>query len=251
MNYDKRLLHLHDVVSCWRREDAAMTPISVLVGDDHAVFADALQARLARECDIGPITVAYSARNVVREAAAGKPAVVILDVVLGDANGLDLIEEIHRASPESKVIMLTAMAGLEDVVAALTRGARAWLPKTIDSDRLVRVVRGVHRGEAWLAPELLGRVLTELTSRASGRPNPLAVLTARESEVLQCMVDGLSRPETAVRLGLSANTVRTHTQNLLAKLGVHSTLESVALALRHGLRASRPERAQADVVRNA
>jgi DNA-binding NarL/FixJ family response regulator len=223
-----------------------MTPISVLVGDDHAVFADALQARLARERDIGPITVAYTARTVVHEAAAGKPAVVILDVVLGDANGLDLIEEIHRVSPESKVMMLTAMAGLEDVVTALIRGARAWLPKTIDSDRLVRVVRGVHRGEAWLAPDLLGRVLTELTARASGRPNPLAVLTARESEVLQCMVDGLSRPEIAVRLGMSANTVRTHTQNLIAKLGVHSTLESVALALRHGLRASRTERAAAE-----
>ena len=228
-----------------------MKPISVLVGDDHAVFADALQARLARECDFGPVTVAYSARDTVREAAAGRPAVVILDVVLGDGSGLDLIKEIHRVSPESRVMMLTAMAAVEDVVTALTRGARAWLPKTIDSDRLVRVVRGVHRGEAWLAPELLGRVLTDLTSRATGQPNPLAVLTTRESEVLQCMVDGLSRPEIAIRLGLSANTVRTHTQNLIAKLGVHSTLESVALALRHGLRASVSTRVPENVARNA
>jgi DNA-binding NarL/FixJ family response regulator len=127
---------------------------------------------------------------------------------------------------------------VDDVVTALTRGARAWLPKTIDSDRLIRVVRGVHRGEAWLAPELLGRVLTDLTLRVTGQSNPLAVLTSRESEVLQCMVNGLSRAQIAVRLGLSANTVRTHTQNLIAKLGVHSTLEAVAMALRHGLRAS-------------
>jgi DNA-binding NarL/FixJ family response regulator len=228
-----------------------MTRISVLVGDDHAVFADALQARLARERDIGPITVAYGAREIVHEAAAGQPAVVILDVVLGDVSGLDLIEKIHRVSSESKVMMLTAMAAVDDVVTALTRGARAWLPKTIDSDRLVRVVRGVQRGEAWLSPDLLGRVLTELTARASGRPNPLAILTPRESEVLQCMVDGLSRPEIAVRLGLSANTVRTHTQNLIAKLEVHSTLEAVALALRHGVRASDPEQTPAEVVRNA
>jgi len=147
--------------------------------------------------------------------------------------------------------MLTAVEATEDVVTALTRGARAWLPKTIDSDRLVRVVRGVHRGEAWLAPDLLGRVLTDLTSRASGQPNPLTALTARESEVLQCMVDGLSRPEIAIRLGLSSNTVRTHTQNLIAKLGVHSTLESVALALRHGIRASSDGRKPGDVLRNA
>ena len=109
----------------------------------------------------------------------------------------------------------------------------------------------MHRGEAWLSPELLGRVLTDLTSRATGQHNPLTVLTARESEVLQCMVDGLGRPEIAVRLGLSANTVRTHTQNLIAKLGAHSTLESVALALRHGLRASDSGCNPGHVVRNA
>ena len=215
-----------------------MAAISVLVCDDHAVFADALQARLARECDLGPITVAYSSREALAKTAEGQPAVVILDVALADASGLDLIEEIGRLSPDSKVIMLTAGTAVEDVVAALTRGARAWLPKTIDSDRLVRVVRGVHRGEAWVAPDLLGRVLTDLTSRATRQDNPLAALTARESQVLHCMVEGLSRPEIAIRLGLSSNTVRTHTQNLIAKLGVHSTLESVALALRHGLRAS-------------
>ena len=96
----------------------------------------------------------------------------------------------------------------------------------------------MHRGEAWLAPELLGRVLTDLTTRAVIQPNPLAGLTVREREVLQCMVDGLSRVEIAERLRVSGNTVCTHTQNLMAKLGAHSTLESVALALRSGLRGS-------------
>jgi DNA-binding NarL/FixJ family response regulator len=228
-----------------------MTSISVLVGDDHAVFADALQARLTRECDLGPVTVAYSGRDTVHQAAAGQPAVVILDVALGDRSGLDLIEEVRQVSPSSRVVMLTAGSAVEDVVTALTRGARAWLPKTIDSDRLVRVVRGVHRGEAWLSPGLLGLVLNDLTARVNGQPNPLTVLTHRESQVLQCMVDGLSRPQIAIRLGLSANTVRTHTQNLIAKLGVHSTLEAVALALRHGLRASSSRRGPGQVVRNA
>jgi DNA-binding NarL/FixJ family response regulator len=236
--YNERVTHLHDVVPGSTAHDDPMSPISILVGDDHAVFADALQARLSRECDLGPVTVAYGARDVVGRTAADRPAVVILDVALGDGSGIDLIEEIRRVSPDSKVVMLTAGAAAEDVVTALSRGARAWLPKTIDSDRLVRVVRGVHSGEAWVAPALLGRVLTDLTSRAGEQHNPLAALTARESQVLQCMVDGLSRPEIALRLGLSSNTVRTHTQNLIAKLGVHSTLESVAVALRHGLRAS-------------
>jgi len=241
MVYNERLTHLHDVIPRSGTHDCPMTRISVLVGDDHAVFADALQARLARESDLGPISVAYTAREVAGKTAVEQPAVVILDVVLADASGLDLIEEIRRMSPDSKVMMLTGGAALEDVITALTRGARAWLPKTIDSDRLVRVVRGVHRGEAWVAPDLLGRVLTDLTSRSTGERNPLTALTARESQVLQCMVEGLSRPEIAIRLGMSSNTVRTHTQNLIAKLGVHSTLESVAVALRHGLRAAQSD----------
>jgi two-component system NarL family response regulator len=103
---------------------------------------------------------------------------------------------------------------------------------------MVRVVRGVSRGEAWLTPDLLGLVLTDLTARTRAQASPLEVLTPREHEVLQCLVDGLSRAEVAARLRLSENTVRTHTQNLIAKLGVHSTLESVALALRSGMRAS-------------
>jgi DNA-binding NarL/FixJ family response regulator len=217
---------------------SAVADISVLVVDDHALFADALQARLAREPDLGPVSVAYSARHAIDQVTATCPAVVVLDVLLNDGTGLDLLEEIRAMSPASKVVMLTAVESLDEVVVALSRGARAWLPKTTDIGQLVRVVRGVHRGEAWLAPALLGRVLTDLTTRAVIQPNPLAGLTVREREVLQCMVDGLSRAEIAARLRVSGNTVRTHTQNLMAKLGVHSTLESVALALRSGLRAS-------------
>jgi DNA-binding NarL/FixJ family response regulator len=212
--------------------------ISVLVVDDHALFADALQARLAREPDLRPVSVAYNARHAIDQVTATRPAIVILDVVLNDSTGLDLLEEMRAMSPESKVVMLTAMESVDEVVAALSQGARAWLPKTTDIGHLVRVIRGVHRGEAWLAPELLGRVLTELTTRVVMQPNPLAGLTVREREVLQCMVDGMSRADIAARLRVSGNTVRTHTQNLMAKLGVHSTLESVALALRSGLRAS-------------
>jgi DNA-binding NarL/FixJ family response regulator len=217
---------------------AAVGDISVLVVDDQALFADALQARLALEPDLGPISVAYSARHAIEQIAATYPAVVILDVVLDDGTGLDLLDDIRSISPESRVVMLTAIGSVDHVVTALSRGARAWLPKTTDIGHLVRVIRGVSRGEAWLAPDLLGRVLTDLTKRTGIQPNPLAALTVREREVLQCLVDGLGRAEIGVRLRVSGNTVRTHSQNLMAKLGVHSTLEAVALARRSGMRAS-------------
>lgn len=211
--------------------------ISVLVVDDHAIFADALRARLSREPDLGPVRVAYGAAEARAQIARIRPAVVVLDLLLGGGeSGLDVAEAIREISPQSKIIILTAVESSGDVISGLMRGVRAWLPKTVDVGHLIRVVRGVHAGEAWLAPELLGRVLTELVVDAT--PDPLDGLTTRERQVLQCMVDGLTRTEIAQRLRLSVNTVRTHTQNIIAKLGAHSTLESVALALRNGLRAS-------------
>jgi len=211
----------------------------VLVVDDHAVFAEAVQARLAREPGLGPVWVACSAEAARDRVAAHRPSVVLLDMALGTASGLDVAEHVRRFAPDSRVVMLSGSQSVDSVVGALTRGARAYLPKTIDADRLAEVIRGVNRGEAWLEPYLLGRVLNDLLARTvAPPPDPLADLTPREHEVLQCLVDGLTRAEVARQLGVSANTVRTHTQNLLVKLGVHSTLELVSLALRHGVRAS-------------
>jgi DNA-binding NarL/FixJ family response regulator len=157
---------------------------------------------------------------------------------LAGGEGLTLAEHIREISPATRVMMLTDVQAVSPVVAGLRCGVRAWLPKTVKPGDLVRAIRGVSRGEGWLPPELLGRVLTALTAIEPATRDPLAALTPREREVLQCMVDGLNRAQIAQRLHLSANTVRTHTQNLLGKLGVHSALESVAVALRSGLRAS-------------
>ena len=213
--------------------------ISVLVVDDHAVFADAVAARLSRESDLRPVRVAYSVLQARAELARYQPDVAVLDLFLGDGSGLDLAEHIHTVAPQTKVLILTATESAESVVTALMVGARGWLPKTIDTGHLVKAIRGVHAGEAWLAPDLLGRVLTDLMARTvAPPPDPLAGLTVREREVLQCMVDGLTRGEIADKLAVSVNTVRTHTQNLIAKLGAHSTLESVSLALRNGFRAT-------------
>jgi DNA-binding NarL/FixJ family response regulator len=249
MDLPASVLSLIGSVECMMRSvdlDTMVRPvgdISVLVVDDHALFADALQARLSREPDLGPVGVAYGADHVRAELIDFRPDVVVLDLMLGDSDGLRLAEHIRMVSPDSKLIILTAVQAIDSVVTALARGVRAWLPKTVDTDYLVGVVRGVCRGEVWLAPDLLGRVVADLVERtADPAPDRLGGLTSREREVLQCMVDGLTRAEIADRMSVSVNTVRTHTQNLIAKLGTHSTLESVSLALRHGLRASEPNR---------
>ncbi|MEV1289247.1 response regulator transcription factor [Micromonospora sp. NPDC049679] len=221
-----------------RRPVPGFHGIPVLLADDHALFAEALQLRLSREPDLRPVNVAYTVEQARTQLVRDHPGVVVLDVAFGDGSGLSLAEYVRDASPDSRVLMLTEVAAVCSVVAALRSGVRGWLPKTIEPEQLVRAIRGVHRGEAWLSPDLLGQALTVLMRRDAETADPLATLTPREREVLQGMVDGLGRAGIAQRLHVSTNTVRTHTQNILAKLGVHTTLESVALALRHGLRAT-------------
>jgi DNA-binding NarL/FixJ family response regulator len=216
-----------------------MRPISVLVVDDHTVFAEAVAARLSSEHDMRPVRIACSAAQARHDLGACPPDVVVLDMALGDGNGLDLIGHARRVAPGACIVVLSATEPPASVAHALRGGARAWLAKTVDPDRLVRVIRGVTRGEAWFHPDLLGRVLADLTDDPQPRAEDrLAVLSTREREVLQCMVDGLARSAAAVRLRLSPNTVRTHMQNLSAKLGTHSAVETVAVARRHGMRQS-------------
>ena len=216
-----------------RVEGQRVAPISVLAVDDHQVFADALQARLSAERDLDPVSVAYSVAEASSRLSRTPVDVAVLDYMLGDGTGTALAENLRQLSPKTRVVILTAGQSVEAVVDGLAAGVRAWLPKTVDLAHLVNVIRGVHAGEMWIEPALLGQVMPVLLARSlKPAPDLLDVLTAREREVLDCMISGLSRAEIAVRLRVSGNTVRTHTQNLIGKLGVHSSLEAVTLALR-------------------
>jgi DNA-binding NarL/FixJ family response regulator len=210
-----------------------VSQIAVLVVDDDQVFADALQARLATEPDFGPVSVAYSAAEALGRFDRSPIDVAVVDYMLGDETGAVLARRIGERAPGTRVVVVSAADSIDPVVEALIAGARAWLPKMIDMVDLVRAIHGVNAGEMWIDPALLGAVMPVLLSRLlTPAPDPLAVLTAREREVLDCMVEGLSRAQIAARLRVSGNTVRTHTQNLITKLGVHTSLEAVTLVLR-------------------
>lgn len=210
----------------------------MLLVDDHPVFAQALAARLGGEPDLAVVPLAHTVGQALAELARSRPTVIVLDLVLGEESGLTVLEHAQTGYPDTEVIMLSAVDRVDVVVEAVRRGVRAWLPKSIDVAQLIHVIHGVARGEAWLPPALLRAVLTRLAEPEPANPDPLEALTAREREVLQCMIDGLPRAEIARRLYLSPNTVRTHAQNLLVKLDSHSILEAVAIAQRAGMRQS-------------
>jgi DNA-binding NarL/FixJ family response regulator len=217
-------------------DGAVVEQLRVLVVDDHQLFAEALAARLAAEPDLVLLPVAGNGGQCLAAAAAGRPHVVVLDLMLADESGLDVLDRLRAEDPGVKVIILTGVRDVNAVVDAVRRRADAWLPKTTSVEELARVIRGVVRGEGWIPPDLLGEVLRRLAEPPDPGADTFAVLTERERQVLQCLVDGLSRAEIARRLYVSTNTVRTHTQNVLSKIGRHSVLEAVSFALRSGLR---------------
>jgi DNA-binding NarL/FixJ family response regulator len=217
---------------------SCMRSIRVLIVDDHALFAEALAARLSAEPDLEVLPVAHDTRRAAALIATEEPQVVVLDLVLGEESGLDALDLVRRRHPDVRVVILSGITDLDPMVTALRRGAVAWIPKTESADLVAQVIRGAAGRGGWIPPAVLGEVLRRLLSGGDPDGGDLGDLTPREREVLQCMVDGLNRPEIADRLGLSANTVRTHTQNLLGKIGAHSALEAITMAMRSGMRPS-------------
>ncbi|MFF9349523.1 LuxR C-terminal-related transcriptional regulator [Streptomyces sp. NPDC014734] len=240
-----------------------MVRIRVLVVDDHRIFAESLAAALAAEPDVevsaagsGPAAL----RCLERAATEGRGYdVMLVDAELGiltaaggrrapvpvpragenaPVDGISLVAGVHTARPSVHTVVLAEKDDPHRAALALQAGASGWVAKDCSLQRLLTVVRGVLRDETHLPPALLTGVLRELTAARRHRTESeqlVESLTPREREVLRCMVAGLGRKAVAERLYLSPHTVRTHMQNVLGKLGVHSTLAAVALARRAGI----------------
>ena len=212
----------------------------ILLVDDQPLFAEALATVLADQPDLKVVGYARTCGEALAGLNTWHPDLLLLDVEISTCEGLDLVSRLLDCVPSVLVAVLTETEEIEVVVEALRRGIAAWIPKSEPVSHLLGVIRGLKPGDCYLPPRLLGHAVRALVT--TGQDGPLAILTPREHEVLQCMVDGSGRDEVAARLYLSPNTVRTHTQNVLAKLGVHSVVEAVALGMRCGLRPSTIDR---------
>lgn len=242
-------------------EGGAVGRIRILVVDDHRIFAEALATALAAEPDVEVTAVgaAPAAERALERAAAEGRAfqVMLVDAdLVGCAphtngvaqlvrpaapprnDGIALVARARAAQPELRAVVLSSYDEPRRAVRALQAGAGGWVAKESSLGRLMAVVRGVLRDETHVPPALLTGVIRELTAARRDRTESerlVESLTPREKQVLRCMVAGLGRQAVADRLYLSPHTVRTHMQNVLGKLGVHSTLAAVALARRAGV----------------
>ena len=215
--------------------------IHVAVVDRYLAFADTLAMGLRDLDDVVEATASTSTESLWqlldRPGADPGVDVVLLDSDLMDP-GLQVLQRIQDEHPAPRVVVLSNEADPAQVVQALTSGAHGWLPKTLPLAELQQCLRAVANGETWVPGRLLTSVLRAMIAARERAETPASVLrplTAREQQILQCLVDGMNRPQIAERLGMSPNTVRTHVHNVLHKLGAHSSLRAVAIAREAGL----------------
>ena len=204
----------------------------VLVCDDHSLFAELLGDVLSARGD--RVEVTSRPAQAVAAAIRSQPDVCVMDRIFpeGDA-GVAAAREVLRVSPDTKVMMLTGGADAASAHAALGAGVRALLTKDEPLDRIVEALDAIASGLLVVDANLLRPDVP------APRSPVLQSLTRREREALERMVSGQSGQAMATAMDVSYSTMRTHVQNILRKLGVHSQMEAVAYAVRHGLRQSR------------
>jgi DNA-binding NarL/FixJ family response regulator len=211
----------------------------VLLVDDHRVFAETLGNVLAAVPGIDRVRVAVSLATARAMLDTDWPDLVLLDLALADESGFELLGDLADRGNPPPTIVLSGATDPRLVVRALDAGASGWLSKTTQVNALVAAVWQVLDGNMYLAPAMLRPVLGHLLADIRRQRAAVAFvddLTARELEVLRCLVSGMTRFEVARQLYVSTNTVRTHVQNLLRRSEQHSTLALVAFARSHGVR---------------
>jgi DNA-binding NarL/FixJ family response regulator len=210
--------------------------LRVLIVDGEQALAQGLAEALARQAGVAVALAAGSPAAAIEVLGDGTVDVIVVATDSDGQDPADLLDELKRCCPAPAVVAISGDADVTRVTAAIRAGAVSWVPKQAGLDRLAAVVAAAARGEAWLPAAMLAQVLRRLAGGDPGpaQQNPIDRLTTREQEVLRYAAHGLSRREIAARLDVSVNTVRSHSQHMLSKLGVHTTLEAVTLMLREG-----------------
>lgn len=205
---------------------------TVLLVDDHAVLSESLSALLGTQSDLDVVGTARTLAEARRLVESSRPDVVLLDVALPDGDGIAEIPTLLERHPGARVVVLTGTTSDRVLVAAVEAGAAGFLSKSGGVRRVVDTVRAAAADEAVLPEATLERLLPLMQQHAEERQ---ARLTGREVEVLQLVAEGLTNAAIAERLVVSLHTVRNHVARISRKLGAHSKLEALSIALRQGL----------------
>jgi DNA-binding NarL/FixJ family response regulator len=209
--------------------------IRVLLADDQRVVREGLGTLLSLLDGIELVGTAADGEEALQLAARLDPDVVLMDLRMPRCDGIEAIRRLTERGDRARSIALTTYADDASVLGALRAGARGYLTKDAGADDIRAAIEAVARGDAALDPAVQHHVVAALSEPAADEPALPDGLTPREAEVLALIAGGLSNPEIAERLVVSAATVKSHVNHIFAKAGVRDRAQAVAYAYRHGL----------------
>ena len=224
----------------WSRPDAGDQGgvIRVLLAGGHFLFRQALRAALEGEPDIVVVGEAATEGEAIVDVHRWSPDVVVLDATLGAAEAVSAIARVAEGNGRPGVVFIATSSDEPSVADVIEAGAMAYLPKEAALADLIECVRAVRRGEVLIPPPLLASLLADLLDRRRDQLEAFEVLdrlTPREREVLLLLGGEANNRTIARALTITVGTARTHVQNLLGKLGVHSRADAAAFVRRTGL----------------
>lgn len=209
--------------------------LRILLADDHALVRAGIRSLLQEMAGIDVVAEAGDGLEAVRLTALHQPDLVLMDVAMKNANGLEATLEIRRQFPAVKVLILSMYTNEEYVVQALRAGASGYMVKDSAPLELELAINAIKAGDTYLSPPVSRQVVESYMQRVGGEVTPAEPLTPRQREVLQFIAEGKSTKEVAYQLKLSVKTVETHRAQIMQRLNVHDIPGLVRYAIKAGL----------------
>lgn len=215
----------------------AARPITIMIIDDHAVIRSGLRMLIEHDQRMQVVAQAGNRIDALERAASSQPDVIILDLLLGEDDGLSFLPELCQATPNSRVLVLTGVQNPDSHRRAIRRGAMGIVLKEHAADQLLKAIKKVHEGEVWIERSMMGSMIQELNKPPMVDPEVTKIesLTDREREVIALVGEGLKNKQVGERLFISETTVTHHLSSVFSKLEVSDRLELIIYAFRHGL----------------
>jgi DNA-binding NarL/FixJ family response regulator len=213
-----------------------VTPISILIADDHPLFRRGMRSLLSPIPDFKVVGEASTGEETIRLAAELQPDVILMDLQMPGGNGLAATRAILQSHPDTRILVVTLFEDDDSVFAALRAGARGYVLKDSRDEEIVRAIRAVGNREAIFSPEIATRVLGNFSSRSAVSKEIFPFLTQREREILALLVQGLSNQSIAENLSLSEKTVSNYISNVYGKLQVSNRTQAIIKARDAGMK---------------
>ncbi|WP_346294169.1 response regulator transcription factor [Sphaerothrix gracilis] len=219
----------------WVAMGATPTALTLLIVDNDPMMRLGLTAALSQQADFVLVGEATNGRQGVEQAGALKPNVVLMDVGMPGMDGIEATQILKAQFPDLRVVMLTSHTDETEIIAALSSGADAYCIKGTDVEALANAIRVAASGAAYLDPQIARKIMQNLTPARPKVKSSEGLLSDREREVLELIVEGLSNTEIGQQLYLSPNTVKTYVKGIMNKLVVSDRVQAAVAAVRRGL----------------